>query len=146
MVLPKKSIRMLAGPVSPVLAGLLLSSCTIVKIEGASPKTSVGLGILRIVPESGSRVLVYRSTGLGLVPSLNGAVLGYSDQQAALIYDRDDCRVLILSMPKPEVERAELLKLLKDRPDICVAGEKGDDRKTTGNIGRSDADGGVRAP
>ncbi len=79
-------------------------------------------------------MLVYRSTGLGLVPSLNGAVLGYSDQQAALIYDRDDCRVLILSMPKPEVERAELLKLLKDRPDICVAGEKGDDRKTTGNI------------
>lgn len=94
---------------------LLLTSCTIVRVQGANPATSIHFGILRLEPAAGARSVSYRIRGIGLVPSTNGTTLGYAREDAVLAYHPEDCRVVIFELP---AESRDLFDPLLD-PAIC---------------------------
>jgi hypothetical protein len=105
---------------------LLLQGCAIVTIEGEAKTSVLHLGVLRIEPAQGNRVLVYRTRGVGIVPGRSGMTIGAAEETAALIYAADDCRI-ILFQPRPEEAaalRASLADMGATPQTICILGEK----------------------
>lgn len=90
------------------------SACTVVEIHGASRATIVGLGVLRIESDPAAKALAYRVRGVGLVPTVNGITLGYAAQDAVLLTDPHDCRVVIFEQPDPRI-----MNLIGNADDIC---------------------------
>ena len=105
---------------SVVALAPMAGACTIVHVEGADPRTIVRAGILRLATADGARMVAYRSHGLGLVPGRNGATLGWSSERAAIVYDRDACRVVILELPDSGAAAQRWRDLLAAHPDICA--------------------------
>lgn len=103
------------------LFAITLSACTIVQVQGGSPATSVHLGILKIDPAPGARSISYRIRGIGIVPSLNGATIGYSREDVVLAYRPEDCRIVLFDWPAERVERRDLAAQLANS-DICQPG------------------------
>jgi hypothetical protein len=118
----------------PLGLASLFCGCTIIKIDGSSKIDSIRFGVLRIQPNSDARIIVYRTTGLGLIPGRTGVTVGFVNEKTALVYNREDCRVVIFELPTDELARLKLLELGKNSTDICAL-NGGEDEKVdpTGN-------------
>jgi hypothetical protein len=105
---------------------LLLPSCTLIEIHGAGPThTTARLGVLKLVPEDGARAVFYRSRGLGVVPGLNGATLGYAREDVAAVYARSECRIVIFELPDDVAANTFWQDLITQNRDVCYIGEEG---------------------
>lgn len=103
----------------------LMTGCTIVRVEGAAPSTSVYLGTLKIEPQPGAGLMILRTQGFGLVPSAHGMTFGYRREVAAWVYDPARCQVILFDRSPAEVADAEALRLLREIPSVCdVGGDK----------------------
>ena len=84
-----------------VFVALLLASCgaaggcTTISIEGAERVIERRLGVIEVIPAPGAEVMVLRTRGFGLVPSANGATLGYRQETSAYIRDPSRCQVVV---------------------------------------------------
>jgi len=107
-------IRCLFVIVSAVLSG----SCTIIELHGAERATLFKAGILHIAPHAGAGSVSYRATGVGLVPGLNGLTVGFSREDAVLVFDPDDCRTIIFESP-PD---AAALRDIIEAGNVCRPG------------------------
>jgi hypothetical protein len=118
----------------PLGLASLLCGCAIVTIDGSSKIESIRFGVLRIQPNSDARIIVYRTTGLGLIPGRTGVTLGFLNEKTALVYNREDCRVVIFELPTDELARLKLLEMVKNSTDICALnGGKDEKIDPTGN-------------
>lgn len=100
----------------------LISACTIVRVEGASPSTSVHMGTLKIEPQPGAGLMILRTKGIGLVPSVHGMTLGYRGEVAAWAYDPERCQVILFDRSAVRANDSEGLRLLREIPSICIMG------------------------
>jgi hypothetical protein len=99
-----------------------VGGCTIVKVEGPARVTMVGLGAVRIEPVAAGGI-VYRSRGIGLVPGLGGATLGYRSETAALLPATDDCRLILFEPHQRDAEALrDILKPVITDKQICING------------------------
>lgn len=103
-----------------ILICAALGGCTIVKVEGARPVRSAHFGTLRLSPEAGAGAVTYRMRGFGLIPGRNSLSLGYVREDAAIIYDPDDCRVVIFQLPSDADARSALLTALGKQEKLCI--------------------------
>ena len=95
-----------------------LPACTIVQVQGASPSTTVHFGVLKIDPAPGARSISYSIRGVGLVPNLNGATLGFAREDVVLAYHPEDCRVVLFNWPEGSADQQSLAHQLSN-PAIC---------------------------
>lgn len=120
-----------------VLGTLLATGCTVVHINSGEVVTSSRFGVLEIRPAAGARLVAIKTRGLGIVPGLNGTTIGYSDEDVALVYDENDCRVVILELPEDKIERERLMAAILGK-NICVAG--GTENASKETVGRGGGD------
>ena len=103
------------------LFAISLPACTIVQVQGGNPSTAVHFGLLKIEPAPGARSISYRVRGIGLVPSLNGATLGFAREDAVFAYHPEDCRIVLFDWPAAPADRRDLAVRLSS-PEICQSG------------------------
>lgn len=105
---------------------LCLSSCTIINIEGATRLTQLRPGILRIEPGEATRLIVYRTRGVGIVPGRNGVTVGAQIETAALVYAPEDCRMVLFEPEPTQIrEMVDMLARISPAPaSICTVGRK----------------------
>lgn len=103
-----------------ILICTALCGCTIVEVKGARPVRSAHLGTLRLAPEAGAGAVIYRMRGFGLIPGRNSLSLGYLQEEAAIIYDPDDCRIVIFQLPSEAEARSALLTALGNQEKLCI--------------------------
>lgn len=103
-----------------ILICAALGACTIVEIEGAQPVRSAHFGTLRLSPEAGAGAVTYRMRGVGLIPGRDSLSLGYVQEEAAIIYDPDDCRIVIFQLPSNAEARSALLTTLGNQEKLCI--------------------------
>lgn len=124
--------------------GLLSTGCTIVQVNGPARATVAKFGILKIEPEGDARLVTYRSSGVGLVPSVNGATLGISSETVAIVLHPEDCRLVIFEMTAQEVAtlREVLAQTGEGAGSLCIVG--GDDEEMDRDTANSADAGGVQ--
>jgi hypothetical protein len=112
-------LRAIARAASALLGATGLTACTIVEV---SEGRAVGIrpGVLRIEPDPASGLAAYRSTGVGLVPGVNGATLGYRREAVVLANSIAGCRVIVFELPEQPEAAALWRELLSRHPDICL--------------------------
>jgi len=93
-----------------------VSGCTFVRVEGAS-KMTAKLGIIRLAPAKPNDMVAVTTTGVGLVPTMRGAALGFATEQAVFMADLSSCRVVVFSADKAAADT--LRKIVAGRADIC---------------------------
>lgn len=106
---------------APLLALILLMSngCTIVLVD--SGKVTQGhFGTLSIEPAKQTGVIAYRSVGIGLVPTLRGATLGFARETVAVVSATSPCHVILFQTPNTTESIAFWRKVLINRRDICL--------------------------
>ena len=101
-----------------------LGACTIVNVGPGDRVTMIRPGVLQIAPAPGAATLAYRTRGLGLVPGRSGPVLGWAREDAVLLYEPSQCRIVVLGPTISPAVAAFWAGLLKDHPDICQVGGK----------------------
>lgn len=84
----------------PLALLVFAGGCTIIKIEGASSRTRIVPGVVRVQAAGPQSILVVRATGLGIVPQSRGAVLGFASETAAYMPAEQRCAI-ILFQPAP---------------------------------------------
>jgi len=111
------------------LCFLSLASCTSITVQGgASVSQSYWFAPVQISLEPSDTLALVTSKGIGLVPSRNGAVLGYSKETAFLVTDPNSCRAIVILNDKNAVD--SFTAFLKDQKinlnNICLSnfGEK----------------------
>lgn len=110
-----------------VLAGLpLLGGCTIVRVEGASPATSVHFGVLRLAPATPDSMISVDATGIGLVPGMSGATLGFARSRMVFLNDLSRCRLVIFETGNDPQSRAFWAEAISDVQQACNQGEMKD--------------------
>jgi hypothetical protein len=97
-----------------------LASCTVVHVDEGKVARS-RFGLLRIVPDERNGTLAYRSTGVGLVPGVDGATIGFK-HEAVVVAAGGDCRVVILELPDDPRTVALWRDILDRNPNVCIAG------------------------
>lgn len=98
------------------------TACTVVRVDGAD-RVVVAAGVLRIEPGAGRRLVAVRAAGVGLVPGMAGATLGVHREEAALVFDGSDCRVIVLDAPEDPRAAAILAEAIAGRGDVCSTRE-----------------------
>jgi hypothetical protein len=78
-----------------LLCAAFISGCTVIEVHGAQPSTSYHFGVLRIAPAPEAGSVAYRARGVGFVPGLNGLTFGYRREDAVLVVDPNDCRLVV---------------------------------------------------
>ena len=129
-----------------IIIALLLYGCTVIKIDGSSKISSIRFGVLSIQPDPNSRVTVYQSMGFGLVPGRSGPTLGFLDEKAALVYNGEDCRIIIFKLPSDKAAQSKLFEIMKNSTDVCTL-KGGKDEKIDPSLnGDGQRTGSVRIP
>jgi hypothetical protein len=101
-----------------------LPACTIVQVQGATPSTSLHLGVVKFVPDAGARSVSYRIRGVGIVPTTNGMTLGYAREEAVLAYHPEDCRIVVFGNDDlRQDDRNDVARQLEAR-GICGEGRR----------------------
>ena len=103
-----------------------LGGCTIVRVEGARPAASVHFGVLRLVPDQPGAMVSIDATGIGLVPSHNGATLGLARSRMVFLNDVSRCRLVIFETGNDPQSRAFWAEALTDAQQACDEGENKD--------------------
>ena len=115
---------MTARAVLPALALWLLPACTVIHVHGAEPRSIVRFGILQLAPAEGARSVSYRISGLGLVPGTRGATLGFSREEAVILFDAGACQIVFFEPPPATPDNRTWLEPLLANPNICRGGEQ----------------------
>ncbi|WP_152414690.1 hypothetical protein [Blastomonas sp. AAP53] len=102
---------------------LLAGGCTIVRVEGATPATSVHFGVLRLIPDSPDAMVAVTASGLGLVPGHNGATLGFARSQTVFMNDLSRCRLVIFEAGNDPQSRAFWASAMERARNACLEGE-----------------------
>lgn len=106
-----------------------LASCTSITVQGnAGVNQSYWFAPVQISIDRKEAIAVVSSEGIGLVPSVNGAVLGYSKETLFIVNDPNQCRVIIILSDQKAIDTfAVFLKGSKIHlNNICLSnsGEK----------------------
>lgn len=88
----------------PLAICVLVSGCTTIEISGAERVVQHRFGVLSVVPDGKADALVIHVRGAGLVPGVTGATLGYASETAAYFYDPTQCRVVLFTETRVEVD------------------------------------------
>jgi hypothetical protein len=102
---------------------LVLSGCTVIHIEGGERAFVPRFGVLRIEAPDGARTIVYRSTGLGLVPGRDGVTLGARTETVALVYAPDDCRIVLFQPSREDLVALREALVESGLQPACILGE-----------------------
>ncbi|WP_374125855.1 MULTISPECIES: hypothetical protein [unclassified Sphingomonas] len=105
--------------IAPTIGG-----CTIITVSPESRVTSIRPGILKIEPAAGAGMIAYRVRGLGVVAGRSGPTLGWASEDTVLVYEKARCGIIVFDQPKNAEAMTFWRNMAKDRPDICVMGEK----------------------
>lgn len=105
-----------------ILAAAVLGGCTVIHIEGADHVTMVKPGVLRIEHSPGAPLVAYRASSVGLIAGRSGMTLGWSKEDAVLLFDPKRCQVVVFDTPNDAETTDFWRKLAGGRPDICVTG------------------------
>ncbi len=105
--------------ISGIALAVLLGGCTIVRIDGGRA-VSVYPGVLRVEAASDAGLVVVETQGIGVVPGLSGATLGYASARMAIANNPQRCQVVIMSWPEDAEARATLLRLIGETPQVCA--------------------------
>lgn len=99
--------------------GAALSACTTVTVEerGGTTRVSRHAGFLSVEVAPSSQGMAVSATGLGLVRTPAGVVLGYNNMR--LLALGEDCRLVLWVENKEQLRLLE--ELLGDLENICVA-------------------------
>ncbi|MDO9487357.1 MAG: hypothetical protein Q7J32_03210 [Sphingomonadaceae bacterium] len=101
------------------VAALLCASCTVVQVtEGQTVRSH--LGVLRIAPDAQTGLAAYRSAGIGVVPGINGATLGYRRENVVLAGAGAACRVVVFELPESREAAKVWRDILSAHPNICI--------------------------
>lgn len=120
---PVNQIRQAVRLLGACCSALPLAACTIVHIEGPAKVTRHYPGTLAIAPAEGSDMIVYRSRGVGLVPGLRGATLGYADETVVALQGEEACRIVLFDPDRENVAAlAALLRPVVGADQICSVG------------------------
>lgn len=122
----------LGEPLAILAAVPLLSQCTIVTVHGDDVRTESHFGTLRLIPGDGA-MIAYSVKGVGLVPGYGGATLGYAREQAVIVPLNSHCRIIIFDMPDDAESNRLWTDLIRQRPDICLIGEDGNEEAVDQN-------------
>lgn len=95
------------------------------RVDGPAQVTRLHPGIIRIAPAEGNETVVYRSSGLGIVPGWRGATLGFSRETVVALRGERACQIILFDPTQQNVEAlVRLLQPIASRDQICNVGEK----------------------
>jgi hypothetical protein len=100
-----------------------LGGCTIVQIEGDSKVSRPYFGILRIEPSPTADVVTVNSNGLGVIPSNQGATLGWRSEQMVIVRDASVCSLIVLRWPSDPILAQRLMEIAAMENAICFQGD-----------------------
>lgn len=99
--------------------GAMLASCTVIHVADGRP-VSARFGVLTIVPDDRTGLIAYRSTGLGLVPGLRGATVGFQREATVVVRDGSACQVIVFELPDGAEAAALWRDMIARNPNICI--------------------------
>lgn len=106
-----------------------LASCTSITVQGsAGIKQSYWFAPVQLSVDRTENVALVSSEGIGLVPSINGVVLGYSKEILYIVNDANQCRAIIILSDQKAIDSFTIF--LKESNislnNICISnsGEK----------------------
>ena len=109
-----------------LVLSLLVGGCTIVRVTGAQPVTTVHFGVLALAPAIPGGMVAVETTGFGLVPGVNGATLGFASSHMVFMDDASHCSLVIFETGNDPQSRAFWTKVLADAQQLCNKGENDD--------------------
>lgn len=99
-----------------------LCGCTSVQVTGAGRVNQTSFGVLKIeVPEK-AKFVAYELEGFGVIPGRTGISVGYKKETVALVYDRNDCRIVIFELPENQIDAELWQSILSQSKDVCFIG------------------------
>ena len=101
-----------------LVALLLLSGCTVIKIDGG--QAIVRGGTLQLVAPENSEIIAIQSHGIGLISGLRGATIGYRSETAVIKMTDSSCAIIIFDANLDENGQDFWRGLAQDRQDICM--------------------------
>jgi len=106
------------------LIALTVGGCTIVTVGPSGKISSVRPGVLKIEPVHGAAMIAYRARGLGVVAGRSGPTIGWAQEDAVLVYDKERCAIVVFDQPDNIEAMHFWRKLAEERPNICLTGGK----------------------
>lgn len=96
---------------------LILSACTVVRIDGG--QATVHAGTLRLVAPQDAEIIAIRSRGLGIVNGVRNHTIGYQEEVAVVKMAANSCAIIIFNTNLDENGQRFWREIAKDREDIC---------------------------
>lgn len=106
-----------------VFLSLLLSSCSIVKVTGATTSGHfINIGPITITTEQPARAVVTSTFGVGATNIQGATNIGYLDQEIVIIPSTAECQLILIVKNHQEIERVK--QILGDALSNACTNEK----------------------